>query len=185
MSLLFLTKRNEEEHTRTRNTFRNVLWTSALWTLAWIKRSGWAIMLFYYYYFFYLRTLHTTKTYSQGKKMHRRSSFENKTITKKQIIQNQENCNNPVRFAHFCYTINTQWSQNEMTSFTIFMAFLFAFLHNIQPFFNFSSFFFNSRERKKSICTISHYYFSPSKYRVVSYFEIHLQFNSITIFLFD
>lgn len=125
------------------------------------------------------------KNIQPGQKMHRRSSFENKTITKKQIIQNQENCNNPVRFAHFCYTINTQWSQNEMTSFTIFMAFLFAFLHNIQPFFNFSSFFFNSRERKKSICTISHYYFSPSKYRVVSYFEIHLQFNSITIFLFD
>lgn len=111
----------------------------------WLGSNAVAEQLCYFIIIIFLSANSTYyKNIQPGQKMHRRSSFENKIITKKQIIQNQENCNNPVSFAHFCYTINTQWSQNEMTSFTIFMAFLFAFLHNIQPFFNFSSFFFFS-----------------------------------------
>lgn len=43
-------------------------------------------------------------------------------------------------------------------------GFLFAFLHNIQQF---HFFFFSVQGRKKCLCTISPYYFKPSKYRVI------------------
>lgn len=63
---------------------------------------------------------------------------------------------------HMLHNI-TQWSQNEMTRFTIFMAFC-LFFYTIYN--NFIS-FFQYKGGKKCLCTISPYYFKPSKYRVI------------------
>lgn len=74
----------------------------------------------------------------------------------------KEKKKNPKHFAHMLHNI-TQWSQNEMTRFTIFMAFC-LFFYTIYN--NFIS-FFQYKGGKKCLCTISPYYFKPSKYRVI------------------
>lgn len=121
-------------------------------------------------FFFLLQILHTTKTYSRGE-----NAF-------KELIQKQEKYN-PIHFAHLLHN-NTQWSQNKMTSFTIFMAFCLLF-YTIYNHFNFISLFL-IQGRKKSLCTISHYYFWPSKYRVIfcSYIFFFVWLNLIFFLLF-
>lgn len=83
--------------------------------------------------FFLLQILHTTKTYSRG---------ENAS---KELIQKQEKYN-PIHFAHLLHN-NTQWSQNEMTSFTILMAFCLLF-YTIYNHFNFISLFLIQGRKK-------------------------------------
>lgn len=96
-------------------------------TTEWIKRSTRTMN------FFLLQILHTTKTYSRG---------ENAS---KELIQKQEKYN-PIHFAHLLHN-NTQWSQNEMTSFTIFMAFCLLF-YTIYNHFNFISLFLIQGRKK-------------------------------------
>lgn len=97
-------------------------------TTEWIKRSTRTMN------FFLLQILHTTKTYSRGE-----NAF-------KELIQKQEKYN-PIHFAHLLHN-NTQWSQNEMTSFTIFMAFCLLF-YTIYNHFNFISLFLIQGRKKR------------------------------------
>lgn len=66
----------EEEYTHTHNTLKNVLvdliGPPGLWLGSNVVAEQWCHL------FFYLQTLHTTKTYSQGKKKHLKSSFVKK-----------------------------------------------------------------------------------------------------------
>lgn len=57
------------------------------------------------------------------------------------FLPNNKNKQNPDRFAHLLHN-NTQWSQNEMTSFTIFMAFCLLFY----TIYNHLMSFFSTRE---------------------------------------
>lgn len=62
---------------------------------------------------------------------------------------------------------NTQWSQNKMTSFTIFMAFCLLFY----TIYNHLISFFSTREEKKMLM-YNNYYFKPSKYCLI-YFIVN------------
>lgn len=84
-------------------------------------------------FFFLCKYYILQKTYSRG---------ENAS---KELIQKQEKYN-PIHFAHLLHN-NTQWSQNEMTSFTIFMAFCLLF-YTIYNHFNFISLFLIQGRKK-------------------------------------
>lgn len=102
--------------------------------------------------------VHTEKSVRSWIKLKSRACSENHLATADHVCLNQwtpsckqtspkpgrrEEKKNPQHFAHLLHN-NTQWSQNEMTSFTIFMAFCLLFY----TIYNHLISFFSTREEK-------------------------------------